>query len=124
MNDLLFRITSPFIDFEYKKSNKTFPIKRQVIECINKMRSNNLETYKLIIMNMNEQQKAKLTKIVNETVEVEGKKRLIRKVIGVRSKNDEGSTEQIVRNQNSDLEENDDDEKGNFKRQRVLQKKK
>lgn len=34
------------------------------------MRSNNIETYKLIVMNMNEQQKAKLVRIMNQIVEV------------------------------------------------------
>ena len=54
MNELLFKITSPFIDFDFSKSNKNFPIKKEVIDCISKMRSNNMDTYKLIVMNMNE----------------------------------------------------------------------
>lgn len=51
------------------------------------MRSNNIDTYKLIVMNMNEEQKSKLTRIINQTVEVEGRRRVIRKVIGVRTQN-------------------------------------
>jgi hypothetical protein len=43
-----------------------FPVKEELVECIQKMRSNNLETYKLIIMNMTEEQRAKLTFLVNE----------------------------------------------------------
>jgi hypothetical protein len=63
-----------------------FPVKEELVECIQKMRSNNLETYKLIIMNMTEEQRAKLTFLVNEKTEVEGKTRVIRKIVGIKSK--------------------------------------
>ena len=85
MNELLYKITSPFVNFEYSKKSNTFPIKKDVVECVNKMKSNNLDTYKLIVMNMNEEQKSKLARIMNETFQVEGKKRVIRKIVGARS---------------------------------------
>ena len=50
------------------------------------MRNNNMDTYKLIVMNMDEDQKSKLTRIVNQTADIDGSKRVIRKVIGVRAK--------------------------------------
>lgn len=53
-------------------------------------------------MNMNEEQKSKLTRIMNETFQVEGKKRVIRKVLGARSQVESLDSER-VENENSDL---------------------
>jgi hypothetical protein len=89
------------------------------VDCINKMKTNNLDTYKLIVMNMNEEQKTKLTHLMKETFQVEGKKRVIRKVVGIKSQAENANE---VENENSDLEE--ESEYRNFKRQRVMQKKK
>jgi hypothetical protein len=83
------------------------------------MKTNNLDTYKLIVMNMNEEQKTKLTHLMKETFQVEGKKRVIRKVVGIKSQAENANE---VENENSDLEE--ESEYRNFKRQRVMQKKK
>jgi hypothetical protein len=85
------------------------------------MKTNNLDTYKLIVMNMNEEQKTKLTHLMKETFQVEGKKRVIRKVVGIKSQAENANSQQ-VENENSDLEEESDSR--NFKRQRVMQKKK
>jgi hypothetical protein len=83
------------------------------------MKTNNLDTYKLIVMNMNEEQKTKLTHLMKETFQVEGKKRVIRKVVGIKSQAENANE---VENENSDLE--GESEYRNFKRQRVMQKKK
>ena len=83
------------------------------------MKTNNLDTYKLIVMNMNEEQKTKLTHLMKETFQVEGKKRVIRKVVGIKNQAENANE---VENENSDLEE--ESESRNFKRQRVMQKKK
>ncbi len=83
------------------------------------MKTNNLDTYKLIVMNMNEEQKTKLTHLMKETFQVQGKKRVIRKVVGIKSQAENANE---VENENSDLE--GESESRNFKRQRVMQKKK
>jgi hypothetical protein len=83
------------------------------------MKTNNLDTYKLLMMNMTEEKKAKLAFLVNGVVEVEGKKRVIRKILGAKDKKE---TELL--NGEEHAEEDNEEEASEFKRARVIQKRK
>ena len=92
MDRILTKITSPLIDqtdISIKLNNSQLPIKKEFQNCLNTMKTNNIDTYKIILLHISEEKKSKMAYLINEVAEVEGKTRLIRKIVGVK---DNGKT--------------------------------